>query len=69
MIFDFSPWTGTPYKDAADENAITGLSLDAFLSKVLKSFTLVSIPSLLNFTEQCLGESDGLLEGFIIPLI
>lgn len=33
-----SPWTGPPYKDAADENVvgengITGLSLEAFLSK------------------------------------
>lgn len=28
-----SPWIGAPYKDAADESAFRGLSIDAFLSK------------------------------------
>lgn len=30
----FSPWTGDPYKDAAEKNALGGLSLDGFLSEV-----------------------------------
>ncbi|KAI9098942.1 hypothetical protein K1719_024709 [Acacia pycnantha] len=28
-----SPWTGTPYEDAAEKNAFGGLSLDAFFSE------------------------------------
>lgn len=29
----YSPWTEDPYKDAAEKNALGGLSLDGFLSE------------------------------------
>jgi len=38
MIFHCSPWIEYPYKDAVERNAFGGLSLDAFLSEVHKSF-------------------------------
>lgn len=46
MVFNCSPWTGTPYEDATEKNAFGGLSLDAFLSEVHKSSIFVSIPFL-----------------------
>lgn len=30
----FSPWSDAPYEDAAEKNALGGLSLDGFLSEV-----------------------------------
>jgi hypothetical protein len=46
MIFNCSPWIENPYMDAIERNALGGLSLDAFLSKVHKSFLSLSIISL-----------------------
>lgn len=36
-LFKFSPWSGAPYKDAAEKTALGGLSLDGFLSEVFTS--------------------------------
>lgn len=33
FFFQNSPWTEDPYKDAAEKNALGGLSLDGFLSE------------------------------------
>jgi hypothetical protein len=52
MIFNCSPLIENPYKDAVEMNAFGGLSLDAFLSEVHKSFIFIS--SLLYFVQQCL---------------
>jgi hypothetical protein len=38
IIFNCSPWIANLYEDAAERNAFQGLSLDAFLSEVHKSF-------------------------------
>ncbi|GAU10292.1 hypothetical protein TSUD_421650, partial [Trifolium subterraneum] len=37
-----SPWIENPYMDAIERNAFGGLSLDAFLSMVHKSFIFVN---------------------------